>query len=98
MMFLSWATPVISKGFKRPLQLDDFDKISPYESAEVNFKRAVRLWDEEVKQKGLDKASMHRVVWRAVRTRVLFGIFFFISSQLIGFLGPVSQIIFDSNI
>ena len=92
LMFLSWATPVISKGFKRPLQLDDFDKISPYESAEVNFKRAERLWDEEVKLKGLEKASMHRVVFRAVKTRALFGIFFLISSQLISFLGPVSQI------
>ena len=91
LMFLTWASPVISKGFKRTLQLDDFDKISPYESAEVNFKRITRLWNDEVKQKGLENASMHRVIWRAVRTRISFGIFFLLASQLVNFLVPVSK-------
>ena len=90
-MFLTWASPVISKGFKKTLQLDDFDKISPYESADVNFKRITRLWNEEVIQKGLENASMHRVLWRAVRTRVSFGIFFLLASQLVSFLVPVSE-------
>jgi len=98
LMFLTWASPVISKGFKRPLQLDDFDKISPYESAEVNFKRVTRLWNDEVKQKGLENASMHRVIWRAVRTRLSFGIFFLLISQLVSFLVPVSKIILIVNI
>lgn len=93
LMFLSWATPVISKGFKRSLQLDDFDKISPYESAEVNFERATRLWNDEVKRNGLHDASMHRMLWRAVKTRILFGSFFLILSQLVSFLGPVSKTI-----
>lgn len=87
-MFLTWATPVIRRGFKGSLQLDDFDKISPYESAEVNFKRGMRLWDEEVKQRGLNNASMVRVVGKGVKTRIFFGIFFLIFSQLISFLGP----------
>jgi len=91
LMFLTWASPVISKGFKKTLQLDDFDEISPYESAEVNFKRITRLWNEEVKQKGLENASMHQVLWRAVRTRILFGIFFLLVSQLVSFLMPVSK-------
>ena len=91
LMFLTWASPVISKGFKRTLQLDDFDKISPYESAEVNFQRISRLWNEEVKQKGLENASMHRVIWRAVRTRTSFGIFFLLLSQLVSFLVPVNR-------
>ena len=98
LMFLTWASPVISRGFKRPLQLDDFDKISPYESAEVNFKRVTRLWNDEVKQKGLENASMHRVIWRAVRTRLSFGIFFLLISQLVSFLVPVSKIILIVNI
>ena len=93
LMFLTWASPVISKGFKKTLQLDDFDKISPYESAEVNFKRITRLWNDEVKQKGLENASMHRVLWRAVRTRISFGIIFLLVSQLVSFLVPVSKII-----
>ena len=93
LMFLTWASPVISKGFKKTLQLDDFDKISPYESAEVNFKRITRLWNDEVKQKGLENASMHQVLWRAVRTRISFGIIFLLVSQLVSFLVPVSKII-----
>ncbi|RMX50857.1 hypothetical protein pdam_00017257 [Pocillopora damicornis] len=95
LMFLTWATPVIRKGFKGSLELEDFDKISPYESAEVNFKRGIRLWNEEVKERGLDNASIVRVVGRGVKTRIFFGIFFLISSQLISFLGPA---IFVRNI
>jgi len=91
LMFLSWATPVISKGFKKTLQMEDFDKLSPYESAEVNFKRAARLWNEEVRKNGLHDASMLRVIWRGIRTRIFFGIMFFILSQLISFFGPVSK-------
>lgn len=91
LMFLTWATPVISKGFKRTLQMEDFDKLSPYESAEVNFKRAARLWNEEVRKNGLHDASMLRVIWRGIRTRIFFGIMFFILSQLISFFGPVSK-------
>lgn len=87
LMFLTWATPVIRRGFKGSLQLEDFDKISPYESAEVNFKQGMRLWDEEVKQRGLNNASMVRVVGKGVKTRIFFGIFFLIFSQLISFLG-----------
>lgn len=90
LMFMSWATPVITNSFKRTLQLDDFDKLSPYESAEVNFSRGTRLWNEEVNKKGLHQASMSKVLWRAVRTRIFFGMFFFILSQLISFFGPVS--------
>ena len=90
-MFMSWATPVITKSFKRALQLEDFDKLSPYESAEVNFKRVTRLWNEEVEKQGLHDASMPRVLWRAIRTRIFFGMVFFVLSQLISFLGPVSK-------
>ncbi|CAH3042269.1 unnamed protein product [Pocillopora meandrina] len=63
LMFLTWATPVIRKGFKGSLELEDFDKISPYESAEVNFKRGIRLWNEEVKERGLDNASIVRAIF-----------------------------------
>ena len=53
LQYLTWASPVISKGFKRTLQLHDFDKISPYESVEVNFKRITRLWNDEVNKRDL---------------------------------------------
>ena len=89
-MFLNWATPVIKKGFKRSLQLEDFDEISPYESAEVNFQRGMRMWDKEVERKGLKNSSMRVVLWKAVRTRIIFGIAFFVLSQIIAFFAPVS--------
>lgn len=98
LMFLSWATPVIFKSFKRTLQMDDFDELSPYESAEVNFKRGSRLWNEEVNKEGLHNASMPRVFWRATRTRIFFGMSFFVLSQLLSFLGPVSIPIMKRNL
>ena len=87
---MNWATPVIKKGFKRSLQLEDFDEISPYESAEVNFQRGMRIWNEEVERKGLKNSSMRVVLWKAVRTRVIFGIAFFVLSQIVAFFAPVS--------
>ena len=90
LMFVTWATPIIKKGFKKSLQLEDFDLISQNESAKLNFDRGIRIWKEEVARKGLMNASMSRMIWRAARTRLIFGIIFFLLSQLLTFVVPVS--------
>ena len=91
LMFMSWATPVIVKGFKKPLYTDDLDKLSNYETAAANFQRGKRIWKEEVGIKGLQEASLPRVAFKAVKTRMLVGVIIFLMSQIVTFLGPVSK-------
>ena len=49
------------------------------------------MWKAEVHQKGLLKASLKYVVWKFIRTRVLFDMFLYLVSLSLGFLGPVSM-------
>ena len=87
---MSWATPVIWKGFKKTLDAEDLDKLSNYETATVNFDRGKRIWNDEVKNKGNKNASLPKVALKAVKTRLLAGLTIFIISQFMTFLGPVS--------
>uniref|UniRef100_A0A0E9VIT2 Uncharacterized protein n=1 Tax=Anguilla anguilla TaxID=7936 RepID=A0A0E9VIT2_ANGAN len=45
--------------------------LPPHDSADTNGKRFQRLWAEEVAKKGLEKASLERVVMRFQRTRII---------------------------
>lgn len=56
----------------------------------IKISRLEELWNEELRSKGADKASLQRVAWRFIRTRVYFGLFLFIFTLLLGFAGPVS--------
>ena len=89
-MFINWATKTIMKGFKKPLQIEDLDKLSPYDTMEYNGERIKRLWATEVDNVGLKHASLGKVIWRAVQTRVISSFITFGLSQLFTFLGPVS--------
>nr|CAD7428537.1 unnamed protein product [Timema monikensis] len=46
------------------------------------------LWQKEITEKGRKEASFGRVVWKFVRTRVLFSCFVFCVSQALGFISP----------
>lgn len=88
---MSWASETVIKGFKKPLQTEDLDKLSPYETMEYNGQRIKRLWTEELKTVGMKNASLGKVVWRAVRTRIVGSVVMFSLAQLFTFLGPVRQ-------
>ncbi|XP_032226749.1 ATP-binding cassette sub-family C member 5 [Nematostella vectensis] len=88
MMFMSWASPIVYKGFRKPLQMDDLGELSQYETIEVNGTRIKRIWDEEVDTVGLKHARLGKVLWRCVRTRLIMGMIMFVISQMITFLGP----------
>jgi hypothetical protein len=50
------------------------------------------MWNEEVKRHGLEDASLKRVIWKFIRSRVLINIILYLSSILFGFIGPVNNI------
>jgi len=54
------------------------------------FVRMLRLWKEEVRIKGLEKASLNRVVFRFCRRRIFIAVVVNIVNVVFTFVGPVS--------
>ena len=95
-MLLSWVTPIIKKGFKKPLELSDLGKLPRSDRAAFNYKRLQKFWTEEVNEKGLENASIGNALFRAARTRVIAGAVLFLLALLISFVGPVCT--YNNNI
>ncbi|XP_066299993.1 ATP-binding cassette sub-family C member 5-like [Branchiostoma lanceolatum] len=70
-IFSSFLTSSVWKAFKSDLTFSDLGSGSPYDSIEVNANRLHRIWTEEVDRKGVKDASMLRVFWRFLRTRLI---------------------------
>ncbi|XP_038050083.1 multidrug resistance-associated protein 5-like [Patiria miniata] len=71
---LSWLTPMFKKAVKRQLEFSDFWKFSDNDSGYRNGERFQLLWEEELKKKGREKASLGKVCLRFVRTRHIFAV------------------------
>ena len=91
LMLLSWVSPMMKKGFEKPLELSDLGKLSRKDSAAVNYRRLHKFWTEEVKLKGMEEASIGRTLFRTARTRVIFGSLLFLCALLASFVGPVGK-------
>ncbi len=91
LMLLSWASPIIKKGFKKPLELSDLGKLPRSDSAALNYRRLQKFWTEEVNLKGLENASIGKALFRTARTRVVAGAMLFLFSLLACFVGPVCK-------
>ena len=50
-------------------------------------------WQEELKRHGADEASLQRVVWKFMGTRVIVNILLYLTSLTFGFLAPVSVVL-----
>uniref|UniRef100_UPI00358FE290 ATP-binding cassette sub-family C member 12 isoform X2 n=1 Tax=Myxine glutinosa TaxID=7769 RepID=UPI00358FE290 len=67
----SWETPIMLKGYKRKLDVNNVPPLSNYDATALNNSRLERLWQEELKKKGEEKASLFHVVLRFQKTRLL---------------------------
>uniref|UniRef100_A0A2P2I628 Multidrug resistance-associated protein 5-like n=1 Tax=Hirondellea gigas TaxID=1518452 RepID=A0A2P2I628_9CRUS len=84
----SWMTPIMWRAYKKGLTQEDMPICSKYDMCDYNTQRLERLWNAELQQKGPAKASLQRVVWKFIRTRVYFGLLLFIVTLMFGFVGP----------
>nr|CAD7589367.1 unnamed protein product [Timema genevievae] len=84
----SWLSGYIYSAYKKGLTLDDVPQGSPLDSSDLNAQRLELLWQKEITEKGRKEASFGRVVWKFVRTRVLFSCLVFCVSQALGFISP----------
>ncbi|CAB3994524.1 multidrug resistance-associated 5 isoform X1 [Paramuricea clavata] len=87
-MLLSWITPIMKKGFKKPLELDDLGKLPRNDSASFNYRRLQKLWTEEVNKKGLENASIGKTLFRTAKTRSIAGAMLFLLALITSFVGP----------
>jgi ATP-binding cassette subfamily C (CFTR/MRP) protein 1 len=79
-LFVLWVQPFIVLGAKRPLVNDDLPALTGDWSAEACGEQVQREWDNELKNKGRDKAFLARAVLRAFFwPYALAGVFMFIS-------------------
>ncbi|KAI8484407.1 Multidrug resistance-associated protein 5 [Branchiostoma belcheri] len=87
-MTFAWLTPLIKMANKGKLTLDNVWQHSPLDTAEPNYKRFERLWQEEVERVGMEKASLPRTIWRFTRTRMLMTYLALMICMIGAFLGP----------
>ncbi|XP_078661499.1 ATP-binding cassette sub-family C member 5-like [Branchiostoma floridae x Branchiostoma belcheri] len=69
-VFASFLTRLVWRAFRGKLTSSDLGKGSPHDSIDRNANRLYRIWTEEVTRKGQKDASMPRVFWRFLRTRL----------------------------
>ncbi|KAM4699734.1 ATP-binding cassette sub-family C member 5-like [Discoglossus pictus] len=88
-MTLNWITPLARKAYKlSELHMDDLWGLPSQESSEVSCDRFQQLWEEELRKRGKQKASLSLVMWRFCRTRSLLALFSVIITMVANFIGP----------
>lgn len=94
----SWLTPLAHLAYKKgELFLENVWPLSDHETSNINSRRLDRWWQEELKERGAEEASLRRAVWMFCRTRLCISVMCLMLSQLAGFIGPVSTSILFNN-
>ncbi|XP_041047617.1 ATP-binding cassette sub-family C member 12 [Carcharodon carcharias] len=87
-IFFSWVTPMMIKGFKKELNQDTVPPLSQFHCSDVNARRFLRLWKNEVERMGREKASLEKVALQFQRTRLIMNIICTVICMICSFLGP----------
>ncbi|XP_072451109.1 ATP-binding cassette sub-family C member 5-like isoform X2 [Chiloscyllium punctatum] len=88
-MTLNWLSPLAWKAYKySQLEMTDLWNLSSNESSELNSRRFEKLWQDELKKHGREKASLGRVAWRFCQTRAFIAVGCLMITMLASFIGP----------
>ncbi|XP_069749378.1 ATP-binding cassette sub-family C member 5-like isoform X2 [Narcine bancroftii] len=88
-MTLNWLSPLAWKAYKYSrLEMTDLWNLSCNESSEANSRRFEKLWQDELKQHGQEKASLGRVALRFCQTRTFIAVGCLMITMLASFVGP----------
>ncbi|XP_047437487.1 ATP-binding cassette sub-family C member 12 isoform X2 [Mugil cephalus] len=86
-MTFAWMTPFMWSMFRNKLDMSSHT-LSPLDVADTSGERLQRFWAKEVEMKGLEKASLVRVVVRFQRTRLILSVLTGVLAMVAAFLGP----------
>ena len=56
-LFLSWFTDLMHIGSKKVLEQEDLGGLAKLDESEFNYCKLMELWEEEVKQRGLENKT-----------------------------------------
>ncbi|CAM1291421.1 ABCC5 (predicted) [Pycnogonum litorale] len=87
-IFFSWLTPFMWKGYKQGLESSDVLKCPQTDSCFRNGSRLNSLWQDEVSKKGPEGASLNKVLFRFLRTRIIVQCLLFTVVITLGILAP----------
>lgn len=85
----SWVTPYMKMAYHYGLKAEDVPLISSSDSCEYTAQRIEYMWNEEVKLKGMENASLSSVVWEFTKTRILLHMLLYTITLTCGFVGPI---------
>uniref|UniRef100_A0A2K5PR76 ATP binding cassette subfamily C member 11 n=1 Tax=Cebus imitator TaxID=2715852 RepID=A0A2K5PR76_CEBIM len=85
---VSWLTPFMIQGFQNRLDENSIPPLSVHDASDKNVQRLRRLWEEEVSRRGIEKASVFRVMMRFQRTRMILDMFLGFCFSVTAVLGP----------
>lgn len=71
----SWLSGLVWRLNKKTITINDLWKTPHYDEADRNCTRFLRIWETEVKANG-DSASLKKVFFRFIRTRLILSMFF----------------------
>ncbi|XP_077994403.1 ATP-binding cassette sub-family C member 5-like [Glandiceps talaboti] len=81
-LWYTWLTPLMTKASKEGLKMDDLWMCPEKDSSKYNSRRLMKLWNEEIRNHGKDKASLAKVFLKFSWKEVVISI---ICLQIFGF-------------
>ncbi|XP_015584706.1 multidrug resistance-associated protein 9 isoform X2 [Cephus cinctus] len=85
----SWLNEYLSAGCKNGMTEKPLPTIAPQDSCTTNGPRLEGLWHAHVVERGQAGASVPRIAWKFVRTRVLVASFVYLLGMLMSLMSPV---------
>nr|QAA95907.1 ATP-binding cassette sub-family C member 2 [Diaphorina citri] len=85
----SWMNELMLSAYRKAtITVNELPHCSPWDTCSYNSERLDKMWQEEVARKGPQDASLGGVVWRFIRTRILFATFIYSLYVAMGFASP----------
>ncbi|XP_046423906.1 ATP-binding cassette sub-family C member 12-like isoform X1 [Neodiprion fabricii] len=85
----SWLNEYLSAGCKNGMRNKALPTAAAQDSCQINGPRLDGLWHAHVVERGQAGASVPRIAWKFVRTRVLMASFIYMLGTLISLIGPI---------
>ncbi|EDV28873.1 uncharacterized protein TRIADDRAFT_19283, partial [Trichoplax adhaerens] len=92
LLTLSWMTPLVWLGYKRPIEMEDLGHLPAVDSFDANINQFQILWDKEVAAHGIEKASLGRVLFLLVRKKLLKTFLIYCLVLTCTVLGPLTNL------
>ncbi|XP_006823925.1 ATP-binding cassette sub-family C member 5-like [Saccoglossus kowalevskii] len=91
-LWFTWQTPLIVRSRKEDLQVENMWPISEFDAADAQISRIERLWYAEVKDKGIEQASLGKQMFAFVKTRIFWACVVLTMAFYFGHLGDAVMV------